>query len=363
MVEKYKKITFWGLCVVIFLILGWVFFKYVFDIIFPFLVAFLVVAMARPIINSLAKRTKVPKPIISLFVVFMIFLVGALALGAIGTITVVQVVNIVEDLVDSLSGEAGNINDFFELIDSFEDKAPFLRNFLKEGETLSSLISEMILDSAKGLSTRFTGFIGKLISALPNIAVTLIVVGLSIFYFAKDYDKIGNHVFNFLPKRIGNIILIFKNDVLHVVSKYLKSYLILFIICFAEVFSGFLIVNQKNAFVLSLIISVVDILPILGAGTVLVPWGIIMLALGEYKMAIALIILAGVTYFSRQILEPKILSVQMNMHPLLTLFAMLVGLKIAGFLGLFVAPIVAFIIKITYDRIKYQKNVEKIENV
>ncbi len=361
--EKYKKMAFWGLCVVILLVLGWIFFKYVFDIILPFLVAFLVVAMARPMINSLTKRTKIPKPIISIYVIFMIFLVSAFIIGVIGTITVIQVVNIVEDLIDSLSGETGYINDFFALIDSFEEKAPFLGSFLKEGETLSSLISEMILDSAKSLSASFTELIGDLISALPNIAITLIVIGLSIFYFAKDYDKIGNHVFDFLPKRVGKIVLIFKNDVLHVVSKYLKSYLILFIICFAEVFSGFLIVNQKNAFVLALIIAVVDFLPILGAGTVLVPWGVIMLALGNYKMAIALIILAGVTYFSRQILEPKILSVQMNIHPLLTLFAMFLGLKIAGFWGLIVAPIVAFIIKITYDRIKYQKNVEKTDNV
>jgi len=362
-VEKYKKIMFWGLCVVVLLVLGWIFFKYVFDIILPFLVAFLIVAMARPIINSLAKRTKLPKPIISVFVIFMIFLVSVLVIGIIGTITVIQVVNIVEGLISSLSGEAGYINDFFELVDSFEEKLPFLDSFLKEGETLSSLISEMILDGAKSLSASFTELIGGVISALPNIAVTLIVVGLSIFYFAKDYDKIGNQVFNFLPKRVGNIALIFKNDVLHVVSKYLKSYLILFIICFAEVFSGFLIVNQKNAFVLSLIIAIVDFLPILGAGTVLVPWGVVMLALGDYKMGIALIILAGVTYFSRQILEPKILSVQMNMHPLFTLFAMFLGLKIAGFLGLVVAPIVAFIIKITYDRIKYQKNVEKPDNL
>ena len=88
-----------------------------------------------------------------------------------------------------------------------------------------------------------------------------------------------------------------------------------------------------------------------------------MLILGDYKLAIGLLVLAGVTYFSRQILEPKILSSQMNVHPLITLFAMFLGLKIAGFLGLIIAPIVAFIIKITVDRIKNQKNVENVDNV
>ncbi len=361
--EKYKKIAFGGLCVVILVIIGYFFFEYVFGLLFPFLVAFLIVAMARPLINALSKRTRVPKPIVSLFVLFMVLLISALAVGVVGAITVNQIASITEELINNLSSEESAITNLFEIVDSFEERVPFIKSFLKEGESLSMLISDMILDSAKSLSTYLTSVIARLASALPNIIVTVIVIMLSLFYFAKDYDKIGNRVFDFLPKRLGKIILIFKNDVLLVVTKYLKSYFILFVLCFAELFSGFLILNQKNAFVLSLIISIVDVLPILGAGTVLVPWGIIMLIIGDYKLAIGLIILAGVTYFSRQILEPKILSDQMNIHPLITLFAMFVGLKMAGFLGIIIAPVVAFIIKITIDRIKNQKNVENAEEV
>jgi predicted PurR-regulated permease PerM len=88
-----------------------------------------------------------------------------------------------------------------------------------------------------------------------------------------------------------------------------------------------------------------------------------MLILGNYKLAIGLFILAGITYFSRQFLEPKILSDQMNVHPLITLVFMYAGLKIAGFLGLIVAPIVAFIIKITLYRMKNEKIVEKGEDL
>ena len=361
--EKYKKTVFYGLSVAILIVLGYVFFKYAFGIILPFLIAFLIVAMARPTINSLSKRTKIPKPFVSVFVISMLGLLTVIVLGVVGFLTVSQIASIVENLVSDLSGDEGYIADLFNLIDSFEEKAPFLENFLKEGQSLSSLISELILDSAKGMSADLTEVFGHFISAIPNIAVTLIVIFLSIFYFAKDYDKISNKILNALPKRLGNIILIFKNDVLLVVSKYLKSYLILFLLCFAEVFAGFLFVNQKNAFVLALIIAIVDFLPILGAGTILAPWGIIMLILGNFKLGIVLLILAAVTYFSRQILEPKILSSQMNIHPLITLFAMYVGLKASGFLGLIVAPIVAFIIKITLDRIKNQKNVEKTDNV
>lgn len=361
--EKYKKITFVGISVAILILIGYLFLKYALNIFLPFIVAFLIVAMARPIINKISRHTKIPKPIVSIFVLSMLLVVSALALGVILTITLEQVGNIAEGIIDGLSREENFVLAIFNSIDKLTQRLPFLNNLLGSEETVYSLVIEMLLDGAKSLSARLTQYLAKMITALPSIVVTLIVLALALFYFAKDYDKIGNKLVDFLPKRVGNIALIFKNDVLLVVSKYLKSYLILLGITFAELISGFLILGIDNSFVLALIIAIVDMLPILGAGTVLVPWSIIMLILGNYKLAIGLFILAGITYFSRQFLEPKILSDQMNVHPLITLVFMYAGLKIAGFLGLIVAPIVAFIIKITLYRMKNEKIVEKGEDL
>ena len=361
--EKYKKITFVGISVAILILIGYLFLKYALNIFLPFIVAFLIVAMARPIINKISRHTKIPKPIVSIFVLSMLLVASALALGVILTITLEQVGNIAEGIIDGLSREENFVLAIFNSIDKLTQRLPFLNNLLGSEETVYSIVIEMLLDGAKSLSARLTQYLAKMITALPSIVVTLIVLALALFYFAKDYDKIGNKLVDFLPKRVGNIALIFKNDVLLVVSKYLKSYLILLGITFAELISGFLILGIDNSFVLALIIAIVDMLPILGAGTVLVPWSIIMLILGNYKLAIGLFILAGITYFSRQFLEPKILSDQMNVHPLITLVFMYAGLKIAGFLGLIVAPIVAFIIKITLYRMKNEKIVEKGEDL
>lgn len=361
--EKYKKITFVGISVAILILVGYLFFKYALNIFLPFIVSFLIVAMARPIINKIAKHTKIPKSIVSIFVLSMLLVFSALVLGVILIITLEQVGNIAEGIIEGLSREENFVLVFFNSIDKLTQRLPFLNNLLGSEETVYNLVIEMLLDGAKSLSARLTQYLAKMISALPNIVVTLIILVLALFYFAKDYDKIGNKIIEMLPKRVGNIALIFKNDVLLVVTKYLKSYLILLCITFAELISGFLILGIDNSFVLALIIAIVDMLPILGAGTVLVPWSIIMLALGNYKLAIGLFVLAGIAYFSRQFLEPKILSDQMNVHPLITLVFMYAGLKIAGLLGLIVAPVVAFIIKITLTRMKNEKNVEKDEHL
>lgn len=361
--EKYKKITFIGISVAILVLIGYLFLKYALDIFLPFIIAFLIVAMARPIINKIANHTKISKPIVSIFVLSMLLVFSALVLGVILTITIEQVGNIAEGIIEGLSREENFVLVIFNSIDKLTERLPFLNNLLGSEESVYNLVIEMMLDGAKSLSARLTNYLAKMITALPSIIVTLIVLALALFYFAKDYDKIGNRIIKLLPKRAGNIALIFKNDVLLVVSKYLKSYLILLLITFAELISGFLILGIDNSFVLALIIAIVDMLPILGAGTVLVPWSAIMLILGNYKLAIGLFVLAGITYFSRQFLEPKILSDQMNVHPLITLLFMYAGLKIAGFIGLIVAPVVAFIIKITLSRMKNEKNVEKVEDL
>lgn len=361
--EKYKKITFIGISVAILILATYFFLKYALNILLPFIVAFLIVAMARPIINKIANHTKISKPIVSIFVLSMLLVFSALVLGVILTITIEQVGNIAEGIIEGLSREENFVLVIFNSIDKLTERLPFLNNLLGSEQSIYNLVIEMLLDGAKSLSARLTNYLAKMITALPSIVVTLIVLALALFYFAKDYDKIGNRIIKLLPKRAGNIALIFKNDVLLVVSKYLKSYLILLLITFAELISGFLILGIDNSFVLALIIAIVDMLPILGAGTVLVPWSIVMLILGNYKLAIGLFVLAGITYFSRQFLEPKILSDQMNVHPLITLVFMYAGLKIAGFLGLIVAPVVAFIIKITLSRMKNEKNVEKVEDL
>lgn len=361
--ENYKKITYIAASVSIFALITYFFFKHTFFIFLPFLVSFLVVALSRPIINKIAKKTTLPKPIVSIFVLsMMLLLVGALLFGLV-FVTANQLASITEKIINNLSSEQNYVSLLFDFIDTLEERLPFIKKLFPNDEDLYSLVVNMLLDGAGSLSVKLTSFLAGAIAALPDIAVTVIVVALSLFYFAKDYDKIGNKIIEALPKRIGNIALIFKNDVLLVVSKYLKSYLILLLITFLELIVGFFILGLENAFILAVIIALVDMLPILGAGTVLVPWSVIMLVFGDVKSAIILFILAGVTYFSRQILEPKILSKQMNVHPLLMLFSMYAGLKLGGFLGLILAPIVAFIVKITLDRIKNEKSVEKQESM
>jgi predicted PurR-regulated permease PerM len=99
----------------------------------------------------------------------------------------------------------------------------------------------------------------------------------------------------------------------------------------------------KYTMLLALLIVIVDILPILGTGSVLVPWATIVWAQGNPHMGIGLIILFFVITIVRRIIEPKIYSANMGLTPLASLVSLYLGFKVLGFIGLFLGPAVLII--------------------
>ena len=114
---------------------------------------------------------------------------------------------------------------------------------------------------------------------------------------------------------------------------------------FLEAFVGLSILGVNYAFILAVVIAIVDVLPILGTGTVLVPWAIFAFISSDIRLGIGLLVLYGVTLIVRQLVEPKIVGSTLGIHPLLTLASVYIGLELLGFIGIFVGPMVALFIK------------------
>jgi predicted PurR-regulated permease PerM len=129
----------------------------------------------------------------------------------------------------------------------------------------------------------------------------------------------------------------------------LKSYATLIFITFCEVSIGLNIMKLLGVYnggyilVISIITAIVDILPVLGTGTILIPWGIIMLIQKEFYLGFGLLILFLAISLIRQVAEPKVLGKSLGLHPLLALFATYVGFTLFGLLGMILAPIVALL--------------------
>ncbi len=357
--EKYKKFLYGFLALAIGALLLFLFLKYILGIILPFLISFIVVSMVRPLIDKICTKTKASRAFVTMFVLFLVMslLIAGLILFTVAVAN--QIGNIFDGIVEGLKQEDNYVVRMLDFIDRIEEKVPILSRFTNT--SLSTLVADMMTDGVKSLSLALTTRVASLIGAIPQIMLTVIVIFLSLFYFAKDYDKIGKKLSECLPSSFAKKAPKIKNDVILVVSKFVKSYLLLMFLTFAMLFAGFLVMGIENSFVLALIVAVVDILPILGVGTVLVPWAVIMLINGESFLGIGLLVLFGIIYLVRQYAEPKIVSAQMDVHPLLVLLVMYAGLKLAGILGLIFAPLIAFVIKTVYVSFKNEKTVDNKE--
>jgi sporulation integral membrane protein YtvI len=175
--------------------------------------------------------------------------------------------------------------------------------------------------------------------------LSTIVAVIATYYFAIDRVKINCFFLSLFPKRFRPLLKAGRDLLADTVGSYVKAYGMLFFITFAELFIAFLIIRIEYSFVIALLIALIDVLPVLGAGAVLIPWGIISMVFGNYSVGIPILISYAVITVVRQIIEPRIVGKFIGLPPLAALASMYIGLKLMGVIGLFVFPVGAIVVK------------------
>lgn len=212
--------------------------------------------------------------------------------------------------------------------------------FAKFGQNLSDWLG--------GLAAPITTGAVNFAKNLPGALVFLVTTVLATFFFSKDWAKIRALIQRVLPKSGNRALRFMKNEMIHALISYFKAQFKLMGITFMELLAGFILLRQPYAIFLAALISVIDMLPVLGTGTVLIPWAVISLLMKDYRLAIGLAAIYLVCMLVRQLLEPKILGRQIGIHPLVTLICIYAGLRLYGFLGMILLPVAFLILRNFY---------------
>ncbi|UPU39036.1 sporulation integral membrane protein YtvI [Erysipelothrix sp. Poltava] len=216
-------------------------------------------------------------------------------------------------------------------------------------ESIGRSVVQSIDGIFKGISGGTINFITRLISSIPSVLISILIAIISSFFFTLDYQGIVSSVMGMIPIKQRTLILDIKDGLISVLGKYLRAYAKLMSLTFVELSFAFFILGIHNPVGLGFMVAIIDILPVLGTGTVMIPWFIIELIMGNTPLGIGLMITYIVITVIRNILEPKIVGDQIGLHPLATLILIYVGLKMFGFIGLFALPISATILKTLHD--------------
>ena len=205
------------------------------------------------------------------------------------------------------------------------------------------MLLEGVLSGLKNLITHLSGVTVDLISGLatgiPNLILSLLAMIFSTVFVVIDYERIAAFYVANTPKKVKNIlnnIRIYLTDTLFVV---IRSYALIMLLTFTELSILFSLFGIENAVLKASVIALLDIMPILGTGGIMIPWGVISLVLGYTKLGIQLLLIYVIVTVIRNYVEPRIVGTQLELHPIITLVSMFIGLRLFGFWGLFGLPV------------------------
>lgn len=182
-----------------------------------------------------------------------------------------------------------------------------------------------------------------MVRSLPSFGVATVVFVMAAYFLTSDYPQYRATLTGRLPRAILPLLSLVKQAASAGVGGYLRAQVILSVVVFCILLIGFLFIGQPYALLLALALAVLDFIPILGSGTVLVPWMLADLFSGAFRHCLGLLIIWGIVSVFRRISEPKILKDQTGLPPLLSLISIYAGMKVAGVFGMILGPILCMI--------------------
>ena len=343
--------------------------KYALGIIWPFVVAFFLAMVLQKPVNFLAKKTFLKRGAASVaMVLFMLVIIGSLLGGVIARVVI-------------------ELRDFFGfLMMKLEDAPTFANQIITWLQSALSFLPDSLENSVISAATDFLhkllglqadvvanapqpsgggidlsvlssplGMVWGTAKQIPMFAVGVLVCIVSCCFMTSDYRNMRDMILRQMGENRRSAVVRAKQVIFSTLGKMGKSYSIIICVTFAELAVGLLVLKLIGVytggyiFAIALITAIVDILPVLGTGTVLIPWAVYSFCTGKIGFGIGILVIYAIIGVVRQVIEPKLVASQLGLPPYLMLMAMFVGTQLFGFIGLFLLPITFTLIKVLND--------------
>ena len=301
---------------------------------FPLFIGYFIACFANPIVRFLEERIKIVRKQGSAIVIFLVVLSLVVVLYGIGYLLVSQIENIIEELPYLYEKLQLSIERIGKKYSSIYDSMPrILKRYCNELQQNVMRINSGN-NSIGRSSLRFAkATIKNLTSGILYVIFTI----MSAFFFTVEKDKLICKARLIMPGHIlGEIRKIFVN-LKDILGGYIKVQIKIMCILIGVLFVGLFLLKVRYSFVIALVIGMLDFMPILGIGTILLPWVFCTILLGNYKLAIGLSLLYFVCVIIREIAEPKMFGKSLGLSTFSTFFIIFLGYKIGGILGLIFA--------------------------
>lgn len=333
--KKYAK-SFTNLILVVVIVLGCIFVAPKVILLFmPFIIGWFLALLANPLVRFFEEKIKIKRKAGSVLVIVSVIAGICVLIYAIGNRLVKALIGflkIVPDMWQDMKVEfLGVSRKWSNVIDSLPKEV--VEKAGEIGETIGTEVGVIVGE----LSVPTADAVGDFAGNIPGIVIAVIMCLLSAYFFVTEKDYVGNLFKKIIPASWMKKCLLLKKTTIDVIVGYLKAQLKIEIWVYFILAAGFMLLKVRYGYLIAIPIALLDILPVFGTGTVLVPWTLFKLLSGDYIYALGLMVIWGVSQLVRQVIQPKMIGDSMGMAPIPTLIHLYVGYKMAGVIGMIVA--------------------------
>ena len=390
-VEKKRALIINVIYLAMIIAIGFLVIRYAMGVCFPFLFAFLVALVLQRPKNFLVRKTFLKDGAASVICVFLLLFVVLALVSLLG----VRVFSRVQDFINYIALQLQNIETVIENIQkwvlSLIEKAPeFLRNtlhdsvsqlFTKINDYLASSSADTTVaatdaavaaaDSAQSSASALSGLlsgnfklswvttpISSLLSTakqIPSVLIAVVITLVASCFMTTEYPQVMAFIRLQFPEHRRNDIDRAKVLLKSSLGKMGKAYALIMLVTFIEMSVGLTVLRLIGVFqsnyiiMIAVVTAIIDIVPVLGTGTVLIPWAVYSFITGSFGLGIGLIVIYAAITVIRQVIEPKLVAGQLGLSPIVTIAALYFGLKIFGVLGMLITPILVIMLKLLND--------------
>ena len=325
------RLLFSLLATVAFVVIGWNLIRFF----MPFVIGWIIAAIASPLVNWLEKRLKIVKKLGSALIVILVLAAIILA------------------LYFGISRLASEISD---LIRNFPDMYAQLEIGLRQiGDTLSGIFERLPTGIQNGWNTvvqNLDQYMGNLVSnmseptvmaagniakSVPYYLISFIVAVLSAYFFIVEREEVLAWMKRVSPESVQKRMTLVMDNLRYAVGGYFKAQFKIMGIVFLILLVGLGILDTGYFVLVAILIAFLDFLPFFGTGTAMIPWAVYEFFMGDYKMTVALIVIYVITQAVHQLLQPKLVGDSVGLNPLVTLFLLYIGYRMGGILWMILA--------------------------
>lgn len=301
----------------------------------PFVVGFILSLIANPVVKFLEKKMKIKRKYGTVLIIILVIAAVVLLCYGAGALLVIGLRGFADYLPTMYSNAEVELMQAGESIQNMLHRIPFLQgiNIGELEDTLQNAVGQLVTRDNQPTVTFISGFA----KSIPNVLVSIVMGLLATYFFVADRESLTEWLIEHLPKEFRDKSMQMYTQILKAVGGYFKAQFKIMGVIYVVITIGLIVLKVDYAWLIGFGIAFLDMLPVFGTGTVLIPWAVIKFFSGNTPIAIGMVLLYFVSLMVHQIIQPKLIGESVGMNTFATLFFMYVGYQFGGVLGMIIA--------------------------